>query len=1035
MADKFDASTWKSRVAAWWRETAGDLAGTMRRLGVRTAYGTLTASAWLPLLAAYADDPGPAVTALVGVVSGVGSNLVANLVQGAYEEGAAPGRAEREVAEQPALRAEYQRVLDALDVLAAAQEALGEGWTAFEARLRGELAHMGGRLQVDSGGAAVVLGDVTVRYGDFVGRDKHEHHYHVAPRPGPQPGTLRAAYLKWLARECGVLRLLGLDTSAGHAGPDQEGDVRLEAVYVHLDTSRTASDEGAGEKRRRPEVEEVERQRALTALEAVARFPRLVLTGDPGSGKSTFASYLALCLAVHGLPVEERPFALIPEKHLPGWSGDVWPLPLRVTLREFARELPPDARRGSADRLWQHIEGRLAPLSECRDMLKEALLTGGALVVLDGLDEVPEVSAGRKVSPRRLVLQAVEDFALRAFPDARCLVTCRVASYVSLWTLPGFDVAPLAEFGWEKRDLFCRLWYTELARRGQLETGKVGGKVAGLQGAIRRPDLARMAGNPLLLTVMALVHAREPGLPEARALLYERCVDVLLWLWERRKEEEGRPADLLALLQEAGVDRTFFVRALDRLAYDVHREGGSQDGEADIRASVLERRLEVLHPRRDPGWARRAATFIRERAGLLVERRADEVDPVLAFPHRTFQEYLAACWLTEGEDTASRAAELAREGDYWWEVVKLAAGRLLYVERKVAQPLALLDWLCPEGEPSGEGAWRLARLAGEVLLELKPEQMLRDEAARPQVEGRLDRVRRRLVSLLEGEHLEPQERAAAGNTLAQLGDPRFREEAWYLPDEPLLGFVEVPAGPFLMGSDRERDRDASADELPQHSVELSAYYVARYPVTMAQFRAFVQGSGYQAQGPWERYSGAENHPVVGVTWYDAMAYCRWLTEQLEWEGTPEPLATLLRDRGWQVRLPTEAEWEKAARGTDGRIFPWGDEPDPDRANYADTGVGATSAVGCFPGGASPCGCLDLAGNVWEWTGSLYRPYPYRPDDGQNDPDAEGGRGVRGGSWLFNQGIARCAYRFRFIPGYYYSDLGFRVVVSLASSEC
>jgi formylglycine-generating enzyme required for sulfatase activity len=912
----------------------------------------------------------------------------------------------------------------------------------------------GGGAIAQAGGVAAGPGSVAVG-GDVLGDIIQMVVQQVAaeqPQLGPQPDTLRTAYLKRLARECGVLRLLGLDTSAGHAGADQEGDVRLEAVYVHLDTSRTAPDAKAGEKpKRRREGEEMERQRLLSALEAVACFPRLVLTGGPGAGKSTFANYLALCLAVHSLALEERPFALSPEKHLPTWPGNLWPLPVRIVLREFARELPANARRGTADLLWQHIEDRLAPLAECRGMLKEALLTGDALVVLDGFDEVPETSVGRRVSPRRLVLQAVEDFALRAFPDARCLVTCRSASYVAPWTLPKFEVAPLAEFDQEKRDLFCRLWYAELARRGQLEESKVTAKVTGLQQAIRRPDLARMAGNPLLLTVMALVHAREPELPEARALLYERCVDVLLWLWERRKEEEDRPADLLTLLQEAGVDRTFFVRAMDRLAYDVHHEGGAQAGEADIRASVLERRLEVLHPERDPAWARRVATFIRERAGLLVERRADEVDPVLAFPHRTFQEYLAACWLTEGEDTAHKAAKLAREGDHWWEVVKLAAGRLLYVERKVAQPLALLDWLCPERKPADKGGWRLARLAGEVLLELKPEQMLRDETARPQVVGRLDRVRRRLVSLLEGGHLEPRERAAAGNTLAQLDDPRFREDAWYLPDEPvlsgvegpLLGFVEIAAGPFIMGSDKEQDRDAYDDELPQHTVELPRYYMARYPVTHAQYWAFVQTTGHEPPYEWQEGQPPPhlfNHPVVLVTWYDAVAYCRWLTEQLRaWESTPGPLAALLRDHGWQVRLPTEAEWEKAARGADGLLFPWGGEPDSNRANYDDTGIGATSAAGCFPGGASPYGCLDMSGNVWEWTHSLWGAkvdtpdfkYPYDPKDGREDESA--GRNVfrvlRGGAFLDLERSVRCASRYRSSPFYWDDDVGFRVVVA------
>jgi formylglycine-generating enzyme required for sulfatase activity len=935
-----------------------------------------------------------------------------------------------------------------------------------------------GAIAQGDGATALAPGATQIRVdGDVLGNVVHNviQHWVVdrkempARQPGPQPDTLRAAYLKRLVRECGLLRLLGLDTAAGHAAADREGDVRLESIYVHLHTTRPALSEGDEAKSRRPGPEQGrEQQRALTALEALVRYPHLALIGGPGAGKSTFANYLLLCLAVHGLPAGEQPFTLDLQAHLPGWPSDLWPMPVRVSLREFARELPPGTHHGTAELLWRHIERRLAPLDEFAPTLKEALLAGEALVVLDGLDEVSETSVDRQTSRRRLVLQAVEEFALRDFPEARVLITCRVASYVSPWTLPDFVVAPLADFDQDKRDLFAQLWYTELARRGQLEGAKVAGKVAGLRRAIRRPDLARMAGNPLLLTVMALVHAREPELPEARALLYEKCVDVLLWLWERRKEEEGRPADLLTLLQEAGVDRTFFVRALDRLAYEVHAQGGSRQGEADIRASVLERRLEVLHPQRDPRWARQVATFIRERAGLLVERQADVVDPVLAFPHRTFQEYLAACWLTEGEDTACKAAELARQGDHWWEVVKLAAGRLLYVERKIAQPLALLDWLCPDEVPLGRATddpecWRLVHLAGEVLLELKPEQMLRDEDDRPQVEARLERIRRRLVQLLEGGHLDARERTAAGEALAQLGDPRFRADAWYLParfqggPEPLLGFVEVPTGAFLMGEGKE-----------QHTVDLLAYYVARYPVTHAQYWAFVQDTGHKAPTAEEGYESEKayewregqppphrlNQPVVLVTWHDARAYCAWLTEKLRgWQDTPEPLAALLREQGWEVRLPTEAEWEKAARGglelgggsaepagsrrknpNPARRYPWGKTPemdvaDPGQANYYDTGIGTPSAVGCFPDGASPYGILDLSGDVWEWTQSLSADYPYDSKDGREEIDRNGSRVLRGGAFHDSERYVRCAYRLRFDPLGWYFRGGFRVVVA------
>ena len=136
------------------------------------------------------------------------------------------------------------------------------------------------------------------------------------------------------------------------------------------------------------------------------------------------------------------------------------------------------------------------------------------------------------------------------------------------------------------------------------------------------------------------------------------------------------------------------------------------------------------------------------------------------------------------------------------------------------------------------------------------------------------------------------------------GAPRFRPDAWFLPDEPLLGFVEIPAGPFLMGSDRARDPGAFDDELSQHEVTLPRYFIGRYPVTVAQFWASVEGGG-----PWtenlESLRGLVNHPVVSVSWYEAQQYCDWLTERLRgWPGTPEPLATLLRNDGWEVGLPS-----------------------------------------------------------------------------------------------------------------------------------
>jgi len=189
-----------------------------------------------------------------------------------------------------------------------------------------------------------------------------------------------------------------------------------------------------------------------------------------------------------------------------------------------------------------------------------------------------------------------------------------------------------------------------------------------------------------------------------------------------------------------------------------------------------------------------------------------------------------------------------------------------------------------------------------------------------------------------------------------------------------------------------------------------------------------------------------NHPAVGVTWYEALAFCRWLTEA--WPAAERIDAALV------ARLPSEAEWEKAARGGvkipaspivaragavpapylkanphPRRRYPWGDEADPNRANYDDTGIGTTSAVGCFPGGASLYGVEDLSGNVWEWTRSLYKDYPYDPEDGREEPEGEGSRVLRGGAFYDGGWLLRCAFRLGPDPDYRYWNLGFRVVVA------
>lgn len=223
-------------------------------------------------------------------------------------------------------------------------------------------------------------------------------------------------------------------------------------------------------------------------------------------------------------------------------------------------------------------------------------------------------------------------------------------------------------------------------------------------------------------------------------------------------------------------------------------------------------------------------------------------------------------------------------------------------------------------------------------------------------------------------------------------------------------WVTIPEGPFLMGSgDSETDDALFDEETPQHRVSLPSFGISRTPVTNAQYHRFVEGAGYPSPGHWLNGhipDGLDDHPVTYVDWYDACAFCAWAG----------------------CRFPTEAEWEKAARGVDGRRYPWGDQaPGPLRTRFAAASGETTTPVLRYPSGASPYGVYDMTGNVWEWVHSLYRPYPYSPEDGREDAVSRDRRVLRGGSFLSPDArYLRCAARSRSYPVRRRDHIGFRV---------
>ena len=237
----------------------------------------------------------------------------------------------------------------------------------------------------------------------------------------------------------------------------------------------------------------------------------------------------------------------------------------------------------------------------------------------------------------------------------------------------------------------------------------------------------------------------------------------------------------------------------------------------------------------------------------------------------------------------------------------------------------------------------------------------------------------------------------------------------------------TPGGEFLMGSDPQREGKAEAWEGPQHTLYLPDFWMTRTPVTNGQYAAFLQDTDHPRPKRWRSRKsprGKEDLPIVYVSWHDALAYCRWLAEVT---GRP-------------YRLPSEAEWEKGAswEAAEGRKrrYPWGARWNRRHCNTGEGGAGKITPVDAYPQGASPYGLLDMAGNAWEWTTSLwganwYEPafgYPYDASDGREDLEAEDrvARVLRGGSFAYTGDFARCTYRYKSFPQSYSDGIGFRL---------
>ncbi len=731
---------------------------------------------------------------------------------------------------------------------------------------------------------------------------------------------------------------------------------------------------------------------------------RLAVIGGAGSGKSTLLAYLAFSLAEHARLGAALPFRL-PE-------GKQAPIPLLVPLRYY-RQYQEECR-GAQGRSLDHprtgtlagfipwyLKRRSPALELSEDFFDRLLLGGGCLLMLDGLDEVVDQKE------RGRVRQQVEQIANDIYPRNRIIVTAREAGYRENAVFGDdflrLDVQPLDP---EQTQVLVRNWCQQLyPTEVEPQTQAIVEAIQRINERYRAQNLPPLIDTPLMTTMVISVKWGETELPRERAQLYEAAVKVILQA-QYLAEDESRET-----LVNWGGPWEIQREWLAHLALAMHSRGqaGAALPEEEVRAILRER---MTSAQLDAFLA-----AVRLRGGLLEERAE-----LFQFIHLTFQEFLAARLLAKQRKEAW--PELVKHvRDSWWREVFL----LHYGFAKVDyEPYAqqFLDWLSDLPELDDEIRLAGVELAGAAVLEIE----------RPDPAIRRAQAERLAVAITDPTwKTRATQRIQAGNLLARLGDPRLGVglDANGLPE--MDWGPPIQAGEFPMGSDKRKDSLAWDDETPQFTCQLirEPYRISRYPVTVAQYRAFVGAGGYRKRRYWtdagwawreregitgpEEYDepfGLANHPVVGVSWYEAVAYCRWLRDVL----------------GYEVRLPTEAEWERAARGTDGRIWPWEDEaPTDEHCNFGRK-VGATTPVGVYPKGASPYGVLDMAGNVWEWCSTKwldnYGGYEEKVDD---DLEGDAPRVVRGGSWGYSHRNVRCAFRhgnFPYSRDYYY---GFRVV--------
>ncbi|MCU0285786.1 MAG: SUMF1/EgtB/PvdO family nonheme iron enzyme [Acidobacteria bacterium] len=649
---------------------------------------------------------------------------------------------------------------------------------------------------------------------------------------------------------------------------------------------------------------------------------------------------------------------------------DLWPV-YKNALREKAENITFEAL------LPGYLKKVRCPLT--METIEAYLVQGRAFFLLDGLDEIPEENRDHMVD----LLHTFQ----HAYRADRFLVTGRPhgvegqANHCFGKFLR--DIEPLGE---KKAGEFITRWFRAISgpARGMADVTS-----ADMISEIRLHEHAGLfTGNPLLLTALCLFYlVGGKRIPDQRADLYDRIVGNLLY---RRfhdpvdTEKENKVREYL--MELAFFMQSHHIKSIEACdAKDILKTHYPGPVGEDETVPVCKKRIEELFNGIEPV------------CGLLNRLSSGEIE----FAHLSFQEFLAAKHMMDRDMDYKPYLE----NGWWKEVILLYLG-LMNLEMK---------------KRSNDIVCELVEKHPNSRIQLLGARALRDFQASKREEYAIIPTREKLMSI-SGSKSPLEERFEAGEILGKLGDPRID-----VLNPPM---VPVKAGEFTRGSD-EYD-----DEKPVRQIYLDEYMMGKYPVTNAEFKGFILDGGYENKEYWtlegwqwrqeeniseplywhDRKWNGPNFPVVGVSWYEAYAYAQWLSGKT----------------GNDYRLPTEAQWEKAARGSRGFQYPWGNDFDKDKCNSDECGLGRTSPVGIFPDGKSPYGCLDMAGNVWEWCADWYEENYYKGSPARNPQGPAGGsnRVLRGGSWFSIGWICRAALRNGRHPADRGGGAGFRLLRSL-----